>query len=177
MQAERVVLEKINAALEGNQPARSLTLKPDELALIKPLDLLTMKPMIYAANVAEGDLADQGASNPHVVAMRERAQREGSSLVIVSAQAGPTAHRPSLPAETMADAGRDVHCSLCSSGRAASRPDVPSFMLTDWLGIESAHPAWSQLVDVKPAFLPCRLQGQITGIWVHSDSLCSAGGS
>ena len=86
LQAERVILERINTALEANQPARSLPLKPNELALIKALDLLTMKPMIYAANVAEGDLADQGASNPHVVAMRQRAAEEGASLVIVSAQ-------------------------------------------------------------------------------------------
>ena len=86
VQAERVILERINTALEANQPARSLTLKPNELALVKALDLLTLKPMIYAANVAESDLADQGASNRHVVAMRQRAEEEGASLVIVSAQ-------------------------------------------------------------------------------------------
>ena len=81
-----MILERINTALEANQPARSLTLKPNELALVKALDLLTLKPMIYAANVAESDLADQGASNRHVVAMHQRAEEEGASLVIVSAQ-------------------------------------------------------------------------------------------
>ena len=86
LQTERSVLERVNAALEANKPARSLTLKPEEAAAIKALDLLTAKPMIYAANVAEGDLADQGASCRHVQAMRARADQEGSSLVICSAQ-------------------------------------------------------------------------------------------
>ena len=86
LQAEKVALERINAALEANQPARSVSLSPEEAALVKALNLLTAKPMIYAANVAESDLADQGASSPHVQAMRERAAQEGSSLVVCSAQ-------------------------------------------------------------------------------------------
>lgn len=49
------------ALLDQNQPARAVQLNDDERALVKGLQLLTMKPMIYAANVSEGDLADQGA--------------------------------------------------------------------------------------------------------------------
>ena len=76
----------MNAALESNQPIRSVSLKPEEAVLVKALNLLTAKPMIYAANVAEGDLADQGASSPHVQAMRERAAQEGRQVVVCSAQ-------------------------------------------------------------------------------------------
>ena len=108
LQVERAVLERVNAALEANQPARSLQLKPEEAAAIKALDLLTAKPMIYAANVAEGDLADQGASSPHVQAMRERAAQEGSSLVVCSAQA-----RPQAVSELLALGGGLHPCRVC----------------------------------------------------------------
>ncbi len=55
---------------------------------MRGLFLLTMKPVTYAANVNEGDLADQGAGNPHVAALREKAETEGRQVVIVSAQVG-----------------------------------------------------------------------------------------
>lgn len=53
---------------------------------MKGLFLLTMKPVTYAANVAEGDLADAGAGNVHVQALRKKAADEGREVVIVSAQ-------------------------------------------------------------------------------------------
>ena len=48
--------------------------------------LLTAKPCIYAANVNEDDLADQGASNEYVKKVRENAEKEGSTVTIISAQ-------------------------------------------------------------------------------------------
>ena len=48
--------------------------------------LLTQKPCIFAANVGEDDLADQGAGNPYVAIVRKFAEEEGSSVTIVSAQ-------------------------------------------------------------------------------------------
>jgi len=74
------------ASLDQNQPARAVQLNDDERALVKGLQLLTMKPMIYAANVSEGDLADQGAGNHHVKALREKAAQEDCEVIIVSAQ-------------------------------------------------------------------------------------------
>lgn len=44
--------------------------------------------MIYAANVAEEDLADQGATNTHVQALRKKASEESCDVVVVSAQVG-----------------------------------------------------------------------------------------
>ena len=55
-------------------------------AAVKGLCLLTMKPMIYAANVAEEDLADHGATNSHVQALRAKAAGENCDVVVVSAQ-------------------------------------------------------------------------------------------
>ena len=74
------------ASLDQNSPARAVALNEEERILVKNLQLLTMKPMIYAANVAEGDLADQGASNHHVKALRGKAAEENCEVIIVSAQ-------------------------------------------------------------------------------------------
>ena len=50
------------------------------------LDLLTWKPVIFAANVGEDDLADDGASNPHVQAVRKFAAENDSEVFVVCAQ-------------------------------------------------------------------------------------------
>lgn len=86
MQIEAAALGRIMLALDKNQPARSVELSDEEAAVIRPLYLLTMKPMIYAANVAEDDLADLGAANKHVQTMRNKIAKDGCELIIVSAQ-------------------------------------------------------------------------------------------
>ena len=55
-----------------------------EKALLKNMFLLTAKPVIYAANVSEEDLP--GENLPAVAALKERAQREGASVMVVSAR-------------------------------------------------------------------------------------------
>ena len=86
MQVEKGALERIVASLDQNTPARAVPLNEEEHALVKGLQLLTMKPMIYAANVSEGNLADSGASNVHVKALREKASQDNCEVIIVSAQ-------------------------------------------------------------------------------------------
>lgn len=76
-------LEKINAVLESNEPARNAELSEDEELQIKALGLLTRKAMIYAANVSDSDLAE---GNSMVEKLQEVATAEGAKLVIVSAQ-------------------------------------------------------------------------------------------
>ena len=53
---------------------------------MKTFNLLTDKPVIYAANVSEDDLADDGASNENVQRVREYAKEEGSEVFVVSAK-------------------------------------------------------------------------------------------
>ena len=65
------LLERIKEHLESGKMAKSLDVTDeDELALLKEYNLLTYKPVIYAANVAEDDLADDGASNEMVAKVK-----------------------------------------------------------------------------------------------------------
>lgn len=88
---EEGALTRIVAALEAGKAARTVSLNEDEAALIKQLMLLTSKPLIYAANVGEDDLGNQGANNPHVKALRQRAAEEGVEVVVVSARVSAAA--------------------------------------------------------------------------------------
>jgi GTP-binding protein YchF len=82
-QAELELLHKIAAALNEGQTVRQLELTEDEAEVIKPLGLLTYKPVIYAANVSEDDLAE---GNAWVEQVRELAATEEAKVVVVSAQ-------------------------------------------------------------------------------------------
>ena len=84
---ENELLQKLIAHLENGSPARSYEPEDeDEAALIKGYWLLTAKPVIYAANVAEDDLADDGQSNEMVQKVREFAAAENSEVFVISAQ-------------------------------------------------------------------------------------------
>jgi GTP-binding protein YchF len=80
---EQTALQKVLEVLEANKPARQADLDADEEFAIKSLGLLTRKPIIYAANVADTDLA---TGNEMVDKLRELAEAEGAKLVVVSAQ-------------------------------------------------------------------------------------------
>ncbi len=82
-QVELQTLEKLQAALDEGKPARLVPLSPEEEQLIKGLGLLTRKKVIYAANVAETDLA---GGNAWVEQVRQFAKAEGAGVVVVSAQ-------------------------------------------------------------------------------------------
>jgi GTP-binding protein YchF len=82
-QLEDGALERIQAVLEQGCPARSVALSEEEEALARPLGLLTAKPIIYATNVSEDDLA---GGNAYVAQVQELAAREGAATVVISAQ-------------------------------------------------------------------------------------------
>lgn len=79
------VLQRIKALLEQAQPARRVEMTPDEAELIKDLNLMTLKPIIFIANVSEEEVAAP-ESNPHVQAVRKYAAEEGAEVVVVSAK-------------------------------------------------------------------------------------------
>ncbi|MFF5997053.1 redox-regulated ATPase YchF [Lysinibacillus sp. KU-BSD001] len=82
---EEPILSKIKAALEADQPARAVELTDDELKVIKGLHLLTIKPMLYVANVSEDEVADAD-NNKYVQMVREFAAKEGSRVITVCAK-------------------------------------------------------------------------------------------
>ncbi len=75
------VLEKIEAALNEGRPARSVELAREELAVIKSLFLLTMKPTMYVANVSENGFTD----NPLLEVVTQVAAAEGAPVVVICA--------------------------------------------------------------------------------------------
>ena len=81
---ELELLERIKAHLENDNLARSFEANDeDELAWLESYNLLTYKPVIFAANVAEDDLENDGADNEGVQAVREFAAKEGCEVFVV----------------------------------------------------------------------------------------------
>lgn len=84
---ELALLERIKEHLEGGKLAKTMDITDeDESVLMREYNLLTDKPVIYAANVAEGDLAEDGASNSMVEEVRQFAEKEESEVFVVCAQ-------------------------------------------------------------------------------------------
>lgn len=84
---ELALLECLKAHLEDGKLAKSFeAADEDEEALLHSLNMLTGKPVIYAANVAEDDLADDAASNAYVQQVRQVAAGEGSEVFVICAQ-------------------------------------------------------------------------------------------
>ena len=84
--AELALLEKIKKHLEEGQLAKTMELSEEEAELAKDFNLLTAKPVIYAANVGEDDLANDGVNNEYVQKVREYAAGTGSEVFVVSAK-------------------------------------------------------------------------------------------
>ena len=87
LKKELDVLKKLQEGLEKGICARMIPFDdPDDAAFVDTLDLLTSKPVLYAANVAEDDLQDDGASNENVQAVREYASKDGSEVFVLCAK-------------------------------------------------------------------------------------------
>ncbi|THF84085.1 redox-regulated ATPase YchF [Cohnella fermenti] len=83
--AEVEVLERIHKALHDEKPARSVELSDEEKLIVRDLHLLTIKPVLYAANVHESEAANSD-SNEYVERVRKFAAAEGSEVVPISAK-------------------------------------------------------------------------------------------
>ncbi len=84
---ELALLQGIKAHLEEGKPAITYrTEDEDEQKWMSEYNLLTAKPVIYAANVGEDDVADDGVSNPYVQAVRESAAESDSEVFVICAQ-------------------------------------------------------------------------------------------
>jgi GTP-binding protein YchF len=81
VRARVALLERVGVHLDAGRPARTLDLAPQEAPVLRELHLLTAKPLLYVANVAEDGFED----NPHLEAVRDRGASEGAPVVPVCA--------------------------------------------------------------------------------------------
>lgn len=79
-------MEKILPVLEQGNSIRTLTFDENEKAILKNFSLLSVKPIIYVANVNEDDMVDEGKNNKYVKILEEFAKKENSGIVVISAQ-------------------------------------------------------------------------------------------
>ena len=89
---------KATSALDAGTPVRAVTFTDDEKKLIDEMNLITAKPVLYVANVGEGDL---GRDTPHVAKLREIAKQKGGEIVVICGEL--EAQIAQLPAEERAD--------------------------------------------------------------------------
>ena len=78
------LLVKIKESLEKNIPIRKLSLTEDELKILSSFNLITLKPIIYVANVSEEDITTNG--NEYVTKLKEYASNEGAEVVMICAK-------------------------------------------------------------------------------------------
>lgn len=81
---ELELMRKLKDKLEQNIPVRQIELSEDELFILKPFNLLTLKPIIYVANINEDEITSD--DNQYVKAVKEYADKEGSKVIRVCAK-------------------------------------------------------------------------------------------
>ncbi len=80
------VLEKVKACLDEGKCARTLEYTEDELAWLEESRLLTLKPIIYVANIAEDEVGGDYENNEGYQKLKAHAMSEGSEIIAISAQ-------------------------------------------------------------------------------------------
>ena len=77
------LLKRIKEALENNIPARKLEYSKDDLKILKSFNLLTLKPIIYVANIKEDTINKE---NKYVDEVKEYAKKDGSEVIVLCAK-------------------------------------------------------------------------------------------
>lgn len=80
------VLEKVKARLEGGKPARSMDLSKQEKEVLDSLFLLTLKPVLYAANISEEDIGKDDQGNEALIKVQDFAISGNSQVLVISAK-------------------------------------------------------------------------------------------
>ncbi|PLR94042.1 redox-regulated ATPase YchF [Bacillus sp. T33-2] len=82
---EHEILVKLKEAFEAEKPARAVEFTEEQMKLVKGLHLLTIKPMLYVANVSEDDVADP-SHNEYVQKVRGFAEQDGAEVIVICAK-------------------------------------------------------------------------------------------
>jgi len=83
---ELIVLEKLKEQLENALAIRNMTFETEEALFVESLNLLTNKPVIYAANVTEEDLIDEGENNSYVQEVVALSKKEYANAFVICAK-------------------------------------------------------------------------------------------
>ncbi len=86
LQSELNFLKELYALLESGKSARSMPTDEDTEAILSSINLLTAKPIIYAANMSEDDFANGAQNNLHLKTVEEIAKAEGAEVLPICAQ-------------------------------------------------------------------------------------------
>ena len=81
---EAELMQKVKSCLEQNKSLRTIEFTEEEMEILKPFNFLTLKPIIYMANISEADLLEQG--NVYVDEVRKYAERENNKVIVVCAK-------------------------------------------------------------------------------------------
>ena len=100
-QVELAALERLNATLSEGSPARTVELSDEEARLTRSLNLLTAKPILYLANVAEDDLPE--GDNEYVRALRAAVEESGEVAQVIPVSSKIESELAELPPEERAE--------------------------------------------------------------------------
>ena len=152
---ENEILERIKNSLNEAKPARSLNLSDDELFIIRDANLLTLKPTLYIANVAEDELLEE---NIHVKKVRELATQEGAQVVVICAKV------ESEIAELDADEAKEFLADLGLDSSGLDRLIHAAFDLLGLMTFLTAGPDECRAWTIKKGTAAVKAAGKI-----HSD--------
>lgn len=141
------LLKRVKETLENGKCARSMEFSDDERAMLSDVELLTLKPVIYVANISENQLADDFTSTEEYKALKAHAQSEGSELIYICAQ---------IEAELAELSGDDKKAFLDDLGIKESGLDAlirASYKLLGYISFLTAGPkevrAWTIVNGTK----------------------------
>jgi len=86
LEREMAILQQLKETFDQGLSARTLELSPDDASFVNSLNLLSSKPIIYATNISEDDLLDDGGHNPLVEQVREFAKTEDAEVITFCAK-------------------------------------------------------------------------------------------
>ena len=158
---ELALLERVKATLEEGLPARSIEYTDDEMTIMKEISLISMKPVIYAANVAEDDFSKGIENNEFVNRVKELAEKEGSQVMPVSARIEEEISQ--LDGDEKAMFLEELNMS--ESGLTAGEPEVRAWTITK--GTKAPQAAGKIHTDFERGFIRAEV--------VHYDDLMECG--
>ncbi|MBQ9497189.1 MAG: redox-regulated ATPase YchF [Selenomonadaceae bacterium] len=152
---ESEILERVKNFLDEAKPARGLNLTEDELAVIRDANLLTLKPTLYIANIAEDDLEE---GNSYVEKVRALAAQEDAQVVVICAKV------ESEIAELDADEAQEFLADLGLESSGLDRLIHAAFDLLGLMTFLTAGPDECRAWTIKKGTPAVKAAGKI-----HSD--------